>query len=1156
MTNQGRSRTGKLQQDAGKLVAAKNKLLQKRSRGLAEVRANLPPRLFTHLIAWLNGLPAIAKQIIHPPFPRGWPDLKRAARYSPVALPREISWASALLQSQAAELKIYCEQRRLFDRAFVLGEYTRCNDVLEEIEHQLGVSLWLAKHRIAVLQASQGLDAQKKFASSIRKMKIPGNLVAYLAHHVSARNEPSVSPSRFESQYLTHLRASSMPAEFRLYLQFHMLPRLDLSLTEAETVLRYESSGAAIDLYETLLAIAPTIYEAGGELRETVVRALTPLEIAIEDPRLSAFICRATARNSDLGLSKPVMAAISELLSGRPNEAISLARSGLHDCPTCPVSLETTALCEALQPAKTLQESTTGAPIERIVVHLARLLRHDPDEGEAITALLKYRLNLAGASWADLLEVVVRRETSDDVVASDDPRIRRQTMLLPGANPLWIDRIAPAERPAYAKVIIQLFSDSPHVTSYARLRALDQAPDLLLELPQSASKTLLEAELAYENGKYLEAIAFARDIQLSLAPVYKLRAARVECRALLSAGHIEQCVRRLVSVVLSHQQSTDLLPIEPAVAALDRQVRRHLASSLELAILLHLYGLAGYRDRENERADACEDFLTSQGLAKPSELRERLASFDHDQLVFFLRYVCVEPVLDLFTTFEKSREVREERIEICKLLTMLDPVNTGAYQDEIRELLRILMIQQRTREIEQSKIHVDTESIRRNADPAIRESFNRLKAFIQEGRGVTALPAFAEVLERVLARSTGDVVIYLELPQDEVYDLFETLVLRLRDEYVSNTEHGLDGYLSVKIRHGTLTGQLRKPLEDGHLITQKNSSTGVYRRNEHWRSQIKPCAKEVADAIEARLFAFAQSFDDLVHKMLREWIQVRRNPEEKGLFDFALESHSIRALASIVTPDMTFEEFVDGLFVGFGEVLDRSLSRVRVTFEEQAKPRINEMLTSLEVDLDNFADRADISALSNAVRVARTDMQFAFDRIIEWFRRGRTAANEPFAFEDAVAVAEASARTVAPTFRARLAPGLNADLRIPGALLPIYDDILFLVFENIASRSGVSSPLGDISWIQQGEVLHVRVENDVAPEAADERARARVNSIREGVQEGRFRGSVAREGGTGLYKLHKLLSYDLGVEPRLDFGFASVSRFYVEFELVTLLRRN
>ena len=52
-----------------------------------------------------------------------------------------------------------------------------------------------------------------------------------------------------------------------------------------------------------------------------------------------------------------------------------------------------------------------------------------------------------------------------------------------------------------------------------------------------------------------------------------------------------------------------------------------------------------------------------------------------------------------------------------------------------------------------------------------------------------------------------------DTPESEVDDLFRKIIESARDIFVKHEHHGLDVYLSTKIRHGTISNHLRKPLE-------------------------------------------------------------------------------------------------------------------------------------------------------------------------------------------------------------------------------------------------------------------------------------------------------------------------------------------------------
>ncbi len=104
-------------------------------------------------------------------------------------------------------------------------------------------------------------------------------------------------------------------------------------------------------------------------------------------------------------------------------------------------------------------------------------------------------------------------------------------------------------------------------------------------------------------------------------------------------------------------------------------------------------------------------------------------------------------------------------------------------------------------------------------------------------------------------------------------------------EFPLSTTHGLDCYLSMRVRHGTLSGQLRSPLEEQHLITQRESGSQEYKPNEYWPNRLPEVSPERRSKVEERLSTFSKSYDDFIDRIANKLIQIRSKDKPEGLFD-------------------------------------------------------------------------------------------------------------------------------------------------------------------------------------------------------------------------------------------------------------------------------
>ena len=86
---------------------------------------------------------------------------------------------------------------------------------------------------------------------------------------------------------------------------------------------------------------------------------------------------------------------------------------------------------------------------------------------------------------------------------------------------------------------------------------------------------------------------------------------------------------------------------------------------------------------------------------------------------------------------------------------------------------------------------------------------------------------------------------------------------------------------------------------------------------------------------------------------------------------------------------------------------------------------------------------------------------------------------------------------------------------------------------------------------QRAELLHIRIENEIAPGARSKEAVAKVEAIKAKIASGEYLKIVSSEGGTGLIKIRKILGVRDRPSSQYDFGFDDRGHFYIELSLRT-----
>lgn len=114
----------------------------------------------------------------------------------PKTLQSEIFWSAKLILSQAAVLRSFRSLADHLELAALAGRWSEAISTLDQIESAHGRAIWVIEARIALLQAHGGLDAQKEYLASIRKLA-PNSLPVYLGRLFSIRNEPTTTLNTF-----------------------------------------------------------------------------------------------------------------------------------------------------------------------------------------------------------------------------------------------------------------------------------------------------------------------------------------------------------------------------------------------------------------------------------------------------------------------------------------------------------------------------------------------------------------------------------------------------------------------------------------------------------------------------------------------------------------------------------------------------------------------------------------------------------------------------------------------------------------------------------------------------------------------------------------------------------------------------------------------
>jgi hypothetical protein len=335
------------------ISAAKNSLrgavsdkAAKHVQVLSEALQSLPLSEFSRFADWVDWYPAKRVRLYPPPKISKYADLWLGSFLTVNDLATALGWFSAFLTRNLKLIKSFLHHADAYELACLSGSYDAAHEALDQIESELGLSIWLIQARIALLHRSQGLEAQKGYARAIHDAA-PRSVPAYIAHYTSWRNEDATSIERYAAHVREDIKQQPAQDGTKAYIQDRLLGSSEMDDTSLCALLCVASSISIIDAYEAYVGTITEVLTR-SELtldRSAAERALSTLDV--DDWRLHKL--RTTLPKADFSeLAARDLSADCALFRGDYAKAIDLALCQARQTPRDVDALAVAATAYAL----------------------------------------------------------------------------------------------------------------------------------------------------------------------------------------------------------------------------------------------------------------------------------------------------------------------------------------------------------------------------------------------------------------------------------------------------------------------------------------------------------------------------------------------------------------------------------------------------------------------------------------------------------------------------------------------------------------------------------------------------------------------------------------------------------------------------------------
>lgn len=1122
---------------------------------LDSVKNDGSPRDFDRLYALslTNAMTAVAIAAAKPIKKTG--QIQSVSPLDTIGIHQEVSWVTTVLAANTALLNKFVKLREDYRCAISHGMYDAASACLDKIDKECGFSLWTVENRIALAALTGGFERQKSYVSNLLSGE-RRTFFAFFASNVGERNESRVSKLSFETRLRERAKTWNVKSNQQTYIFFKLVGSSSLTTTEAADILSFEAASSAIDLYETFLDVMVIAKESPATSNYRRVLAQLAKLDRISDHCLDNL---RLLYSESIPVIVDTPECLNQFLRGNYLKAASLSEARLAEQPDDPVVLLIAAKLKALG----FRIDVTGnAFIELLLSHLGAFLEQGKGSDEAAQALERLAMNFRSLAISASIDNLVQHSSSDLVgEISALTSVRSRCGCLPVSLPLLDD----------TRKTLLLGSDtaSQDVTwQYERWAHVGEPArgDLL----SAEAVNYAAISFSWKKGKPSLAFPYLSKLAASEHPYFQQESSILKGWYLQADGDIQGAILHTVKCAIARPTLLQSLPLIELFRHRGFRELKQLEREPSLSIGFFLYAsITRESSKDVALKVAWKQFHKVHNFAKPSDIRPRLSEFNRDEILFFLRNVCTQEIMELSAAFNSPADLDRERLQICIALSELDPDRSDDYDAEIIELTRRLSIEEGVQQVESSRVYVDLIGLQRWCHQKLSELFLRYMDYVGAG-----LEASNEELERsiiIIAKKTGAETAFLSFL--DAYDISaDSLLAELIEEcaahFLTLPRFGLDAFLGSRVRHGSLEGAFRSPLEARKLITKIDSSTNQYESNAYWLNAEGAMGNDQRAGLNKALNTFSSNVDSLLDTAISRHVHVRTTVYPEGLIWLwpsnergrrqLLTTWLLQAKTSL-SKDATIEQFVEYCAtVLFWPKLKVSLS--------EAAQFVTTILAGQIVDQLNMLDAAVHKGTSNhaglkaCIRAATSDIEAAAGKVSKWFAPPQfTNVDSSYLLKTGIEIGLTSLRHLRPQFTSDVDWDIDdrANVLLHAAGFQTINDVAFLIFGNIQKHSGFFDGYSTgvkptikiwLRWIDP-DLIEVEVQNEISPAIEVTVIEKNINSAKEQIRLGQFDTVAKQKNKTGLVRLASVLNYENSADRVVEFGMVDRSHFHVKFSV-------
>jgi len=1058
---------------------------------------------------------------------------------------KELKWYSKFIKRYSEEITCFLELEEKFESNFISGEYLRAKEILNEIENRVCASNWGVEKRLLIAEYGNGFKQNKEILAGLVD-KENNAITNILARYQSIRIEKNLSFIKsseiINGLFKSYIENPGIEKFFQFKLDFYS----HSYHTHHGYILDIESGASIIDKYITFIHVICLLlcqtenYDKSSE----VASILLEISKDIDDPRLISILY-FLGESPKIILSKRnrnFLQILDIYTRGEYELVLSSCQKVLLENSTCfelyEIFVKANQRLNRQVPHIFLENSIAAG----ILNELGNILQKNSETEQSLMKLHKLFNSIGLTSWAYKLFCFFKHEYS---FLNDDENSTLFSFLISGYfNPLLANYLPQKSRILFLEAIEG--ENITPTTSLVRFmlsedefefKSIDVESFRILHYSIIKKVDAKKFQLALDDINHLE----AENNEILKVHYINESLLKLKIHCLLELEDWNNSINLIVSSNIDNPNLFNkILPRSLINYALSPD---EITLKGNICLPIFIYQYQNYVVN-NDLWIAYDNFLDFHSISFPKQIEEIKENFEPKYLVYFLKNICRQDVYDSSYLFENQDELDNERIEICSILMRIDKINYEEYINEISEISRIQLVRKGIKQIDESKIYVDVKGIKKSTDSDIKESFERsLKLSNLSLENLTLLDDNVDnVIVAFYGKSPDSNRIEIKDSNIHItsysrFRLFADMFYKIRDKFIASNEFGIDTYLSMRIRHGTLQGEIRSVFEKNNLVTKKDETSDSYKNNEYWLTSIG-----ISDSNHQVLFnnvmaELSTSVDSISNDLKNKKLQIRTEKKaSEGFFDYSYsEAELLELFSAKFGAIIDYDEFFSSIIEELWFKTERNLTEIREYISHSVRNEMQAQLKSMPLKLESSLTRFEYQELNRLFRnltECQTEISQELIKISEWFKRSNSQTINDFKIDLPI---ETTIRTLKRLFKeyGELQPVIEIDCMIvfDGEFFPHFTYIFQNLLHNILQHSGLTccELKVKIRVSVVNNELVIFISNNISKDQKLEDLNKIINERMELLRQVKLRDNekIRSEDGTGYLKVHKTIRTDL-----------------------------